>query len=129
MHPHLIFFDSSCGFCHSIVRFVLRHDKKELFIFAPLQGKTAKDFFHTIPNTIVLVENYKTPQQKISQSGRGALRILWLLGGIWKAIGWICFLPPILYNWIYRFIAKNRYKFFKAESFPIPEKHSSRFLL
>jgi predicted DCC family thiol-disulfide oxidoreductase YuxK len=110
-----------------VVQFLLKRDKKEIFIFAPLQGKTAAEKLKQLPDSIknldsiILIEDFGLPQEKISVLGQGAFRILWLLGGIWACVGWMSFLPPFLYDWGYRFIAKNRQRFFRQDICVIPD--------
>ena len=41
-NKHLIIFDGVCNFCNSSVNFIIKHDHKNTFIFAPLQSPTAK---------------------------------------------------------------------------------------
>ena len=38
----IIFFDGVCHMCNSAVDFFMKADKKRLFLFAPLQGETAR---------------------------------------------------------------------------------------
>ena len=38
-----IFFDGVCAMCNTFVNLALRIDRKQLFLFAPLQGTTAKE--------------------------------------------------------------------------------------
>ena len=45
----IILFDGVCNLCNSSVNFVIRHDKKNHFLFAPLQSEIGKK---------ILVENY-----------------------------------------------------------------------
>lgn len=132
---HLIFYDGQCGLCDKIVQFVLKQDKKKDFIFAPLQGATAAVVLKDLPadmkneDSLVLVENYQEPDQKFYLLGQGAFRICWLLGGAWPLLGWISFLPPFLYNWGYRIVARNRHRFFSSDSCVIPDRSSAaRFL-
>lgn len=131
MGKHLVFYDGSCGFCDHAVQFVLKHDQKEDFVFAPLQGTTAKSFLKEVPpeDSLVLIENYKSQTHSIYQLGKGAFRILWLLGGMWVLLGWIAFLPSFLYDWGYRLIARNRHRFFSKDVCPLPNpKQKDRFL-
>jgi predicted DCC family thiol-disulfide oxidoreductase YuxK len=121
--------------CDQIVQFILKHDKKEIFIFAPLQGKTAAEKLNQLPesyktlDSLILIEDFNLPHEKISVLGQGAFRILWLLGGAWALIGWMCFLPPFLYNWGYRLVAKNRHRFFPQNICVIPDPSmKDRFL-
>jgi len=135
MAKHLVFYDGECGFCDLIVQFILNQDSKELFDFAPLQGTTANQLLKQLPNemrnkdSLILIENYQSNDPHFYLLGKGALRILWLLGNVWSIPGIISFLPSFLYDWGYRLIAKNRHKFFKTRSCIIPTKErQQRFL-
>lgn len=122
---HLVFYDGVCGLCDQAVQFVLRHDKNDLFLFAPLQGETAKKY--DLPkdiDSIVLVENFGTHNEKLLVMGKAVFRICWLLGGFFTLIGWLSFLPSWLYDFGYRFVAKRRHIFFKNTSCVIPTKES-----
>lgn len=132
---HLLFYDGACGLCDHAVQFVLWADKKEQFVFAPLQGSTAKSFIKKLPpecrdaDSLILVENYQLPSQQFAILGKGALRICWLLGLPWSLIGWISYLPSFLYNWIYRLVARNRKSLFSEEKCFVPTpKNKKRFL-
>ncbi len=39
----LVLFDGVCNLCNSSVQFIIRNDKKNVFLFAPLQGKTGQE--------------------------------------------------------------------------------------
>jgi predicted DCC family thiol-disulfide oxidoreductase YuxK len=132
---HLLFYDGTCGMCHRAVQFLLKNDKNNIFVFAPLQGKTAadllKDWRIAFPNadTLVLVQNYCTDNPKIFAFGRGVLRTCWLLGGFWKIPGLISFLPSSLYDWIYKWVARHRFKWFEPKICLIPKTQDlNRFL-
>lgn len=132
---HLVFYDGECGFCDWVVRTLLKIDRKRIFAFAPLQGSTAKELLKDFPeaykslDSLVLIENYQSQQRTYYVLGQGAFRILWLVGGWWKLIGWIHFLPPFIYNFGYRFIAQNRHLILSKESCRIPSTEDrARFL-
>ena len=132
---HLMFYDGQCGLCDRIVQFLLRADRKEQFLFAPLQGTTAATVLKDLPDeyktvdSLVLVENYQQPDQRFYVMGRGAFRILWILGGWWMLLGWIAFLPPILYDWGYRMVARNRHRLFTGDVCELPDPNKrKRFL-
>lgn len=38
----IIFFDGICGMCNTFVNLILRVDRKQTFLFAQLQGSTAR---------------------------------------------------------------------------------------
>lgn len=115
---HLVFFDGECPLCHRAVRFVLEADKKESFLFSPLQGETAAYELRTFKegdphaDTLVLLQQYKTRNQKLYTEGRAVLRILWLLGGKYRFLGWMSFLPSGLFDFLYRHFAKRRHRLF-----------------
>ena len=39
----VIFFDGVCGMCNTFINLIIRIDRKQTFLFAPLQGSTARD--------------------------------------------------------------------------------------
>ncbi len=132
MRKHLVFYDGQCGFCDRAVSQLLRLDRKVLFVFAPLQGQTAKRFLGpggTSEETMVLIENFEGETPKMYLLGQAALRCLWLVGGIWTVPGLLSFLPKFLINPAYRFVARHRHRLFRKESCRIPDSEQmSRFL-
>lgn len=130
MTHHLIFYDGVCGLCDRTVQFVLERDTKKQFLFAPLQGTTAQKL--SLPrneDTVILIENYGASNQHTYILGNAALRILWLLGGVWLLPGLVSFLPSCCYDWVYRLVARNRHRLFPMDRCIIPPKqHNNRFL-
>lgn len=128
----VLFFDGWCNLCSGAVQFILRHDKKSLFLFASLQsvaGRTALQKLQAreahIPDSLVLY--YKG---KYYLQSRAVLRIALLLGGIWKlaVAGYV--LPPFIRDIVYGWVARHRYKWFgKRETCLVPgESIKHRFL-
>lgn len=126
---HVVFYDGACGFCDSIVQALIKVDKKGIFLFAPLQGITAAEKLQPLGDTVcsadslVLIENYNQPNESLLLYGKGALRILWLLGGTWALPGILSFMPGFLYNWLYYLVAKVRRKLMKAPQCIVPQAH------
>lgn len=120
----IVFFDGVCVMCNGLVDFIVRHDKKQLFLFAPLQGKTAQE---KIPlhaqelSTIVLLD-----EQGISTESDAIIHILAALGGVFSLVKVFKIVPKGLRDATYRFIAKNRYRWFGTQqcSLPSPLKRS-----
>jgi len=131
---HLVFYDGECGLCDKAVQFVLARDKAQDFDFAPLQGTTAAEMLKELPENIktadslILIENYKTPNRSLYIYGKGAFRICWLLGGAWSILGLLSFLPSILYDWGYRLVARNRHKLFATKCMVPSQQNKHRFL-
>ena len=119
----IILFDGVCNLCNSSVIKVIKHDKKEVFLFAPLQSEigqkiqkelnlNAKDM-----DSIILY----IPNQAYYKKSSAALRIMNEFGGLWKLTQIFRILPPAFNNIFYDIIAKNRYKWFgKKDSCMIP---------
>ena len=60
----IVLFDGDCHFCNSSVQFIIKHDHKGIYYFAPLQSKRAQVLLekHQISfdiNSLVLIENDK----------------------------------------------------------------------
>ena len=127
---HLIFFDGDCALCYRSVREILKADDKEIFVFAPLGGKTAKEILigpnahYAKEESLILIEDFRSDERRFWIRSRGAFRIYWLMGSYW--IGWLCFLPAWMGDWAYRWVAKHRHRL--RFGWERPEYQSERFL-
>lgn len=118
-----VFFDGVCNLCNGAVQFIIRHDKKSMYRFASLQSDFAKDILNKYqinitepPQSILLLRN-----GKIYSESSAALRIAQKLGGSWKLLSVFLIIPEFIANGMYRFVARNRYKWFgKRDSCMIP---------
>lgn len=110
---HLVFYDGACGLCDATVQFILKRDAHDLFVFAPLGGETAKKYLNTDPalDSVVLIENFKTDPKTYVRS-QAVFRILKALDGVYTIPGLLSYLPSTLFDFGYRFVAKNRHKWF-----------------
>jgi predicted DCC family thiol-disulfide oxidoreductase YuxK len=117
MHEHLIFFDAECPLCHRAVQHILEIDQKRRFIFAPLEGETARAIltgplqFYRKANTLVLLENYQSTEREFWIRSKSILRVYWLVGNGWQFIGWLSFLPSWIGDLFYSWVAKHRHQF------------------
>mgnify|MGYP006201101683 CR=1 FL=1 len=118
----VIFFDGVCNLCNGAVQFVIEHDRKSYFKFAALQSefaaKTLVDFDLKVSHgdSFVLLENGRVYEQSTA-----ALRVSKKLRGLWPLLYVFIIVPPFLRNAVYKFIARNRYKWFgKQESCWVP---------
>lgn len=116
---HLILFDDTCPLCHKAVTHIISIDKKKLFLFSPLIGKTAasvlkgKQATFIKKNTLVLIENYQT-SSRISIRSKAIFRIYSYIGRGYRLLGLLAFCP-ILFDPIYRLIAYHRHKLKKQK--------------
>jgi predicted DCC family thiol-disulfide oxidoreductase YuxK len=126
----IVFFDGYCILCNGFVDFLLKVDKKQILSFASLQGETAKNVLsaaHTEKTDSVI---FKGDQNSISVKSGAVINILFSLGGLWKISRYMRFIPANLLDYIYDFIAKNRFKWFgKRNACRIPnESEKGRIL-
>jgi predicted DCC family thiol-disulfide oxidoreductase YuxK len=135
-HP-IVLYDGVCGLCNRAVQFILRHDRKNIFRFASLQSPLAARILtrhgadpSDLDTMYVVLDPEKNNESMLSRSD-AALQILRLLGGFWGAAARVfVWIPRPLRDWVYRGVARNRYKVFgRYESCPIPSAATrARFL-
>jgi predicted DCC family thiol-disulfide oxidoreductase YuxK len=112
---HIILFDDRCSLCWRSVNKVLAWDKKKKFRFTPLRDEISKAVLKNRwkelknANTLILIENYLSKEPRIWIRGRAVMRIFWLLGGAWKLLGWIAFIPYGV-DPLYTLIANRRHR-------------------
>ena len=113
-HKQLILFDGVCNLCNSSVNYVIKHDKGNIFMFAPLQSDTGKKIINKYnldtsqTDSILLYSEGK--ELKIKSSA--ALEIASKLGFPRNLISVFYIVPPVIRNWVYDFIAKHRYQWY-----------------
>ena len=117
----VVYFDGVCGLCNRFVNFVLNQDKARAFRFAPLQGVTAREKLGpNFPNELRSILFVDTTD--VHQKSTAVLRILTGLGGIWSVFRIFFLIPRTPRDWVYDFIARNRYRWFgKSEFCRMPE--------
>lgn len=121
-HTAIVLFDGVCNFCNSSVNFIIRHDKKAHFKFAPIQSEIGKVLCEKFEidvqkiDSIILIEN---DQFNIKSSA--ILRITKKLNGTYPLLFGFIIIPRFVRDAAYDLIARNRYKWFgKKESCMIP---------
>ena len=125
----VIFFDGECNLCNSAVQYVIRHDKKEQFLFAPLQSDAGRQVLQlmpgNIPDSFILYHN-----GKIYIKSSAALQTAWLLGGWRTGLYAFIIVPRLLRDAVYNLVARNRYRLFgRRDSCMVPtEELKARFL-
>jgi predicted DCC family thiol-disulfide oxidoreductase YuxK len=118
----IVLFDGVCKFCNAGVNFILDHDTRRRFRFAPLQseaGQAILRHFHLRTDdfdTMILVENGRTYGRSSA-----ALRIARQLGGVWALFTVLFAVPPFLRDGAYDLLARHRYRWFgKTDSCRVP---------
>ncbi len=125
----IIFYDGVCGLCNRSVDFILRHDKRRQFLFAPLQGETAgkileKEFAEDISSFILYANGKKYFKST------AALQVAKKIGGPFY-LGVIFYIVPGFFrDFIYDSVAARRYSWFGRKEICriIPEEEKKFFL-
>jgi predicted DCC family thiol-disulfide oxidoreductase YuxK len=129
-HP-IVLFDGVCNLCNGAVQLILRHDPAGRFRFASLQSPAGEELQTRLGidpkalDSILLIEG-----ERCYRESDAALRIAAGMSGAWKALGVLRVIPRPLRDPVYRWIARNRYRWFgKQETcwLPTPELRG-RFL-
>ncbi len=112
----VVLFDGVCNLCSSSVQFIIKHDKKNQFLFGSLQGDAGQHYLKkfklpaTVFNSFMMVED-----ETLYTRSTAALRMLKHLGGTWSFLYGFIIVPPFIRDGIYNLVAKNRYKWFGKE--------------
>jgi len=126
-HP-VILFDGVCNLCSAAVQFVIKHDRRQHFRFASLQGDFGQQVLaaNQLPaqhfDSFILLEN-----ERIYTRSAAALRVVKQLDGGWSLLYALTIVPPFIRNGVYDIVARKRYQWFgKKEAcwIPTPELKS-----
>ena len=128
----LLLFDGVCNLCNSSVQYVIKHDKNNVFLFTALQSEVGQNIIkhYNIDTSRVDSILLYTPGKGIQYKSTAALKVASQLGFPINLLTIFLIVPKVIRNWVYDFIAKNRYKWFGKKDacmIPTPEL-KSKFL-
>ena len=119
----IILFDGVCNLCDASVHYVIKHDKNDLFRFVALQSDLGQRIVKHIGinpihiDSIILYE----PEVAYYYKSSAALEIAKGLEGIFTLATLFQILPTVLRDYVYDYVAKNRYKWYgKKEACLVP---------
>ena len=130
-HFTTVLFDGHCNLCSGSVKFIIRWDRHRRFHFASLQsevGRRIVEQFGGNPadiETILLLED-----GRLYDRSSAALRIARRLGFPLPLFSALLVVPAPLRDLVYRWIARNRYRWFgRTDACMVPtDELRSRFL-
>jgi predicted DCC family thiol-disulfide oxidoreductase YuxK len=148
---HLVLFDGVCGLCDRLVQFLLRHDRRAVFVFAPLQSEVGQRMVaahagwtrHLTGDqesaraervrpltTFYVIANWRTSEPRALRKSDAALFVARELGWPWKALCAARIVPKVLRDAVYDIVARTRYRVFgRVDQCLIPRaEHRSRFV-
>jgi len=133
MEAPVVLFDGVCNLCSASVQFIIDRDPNSVFRFASLQSEAGRrvlaEIGHTLPEgdpeSVLLVEN-----GQLYERSDAALRIAKKLQSPLRFTALLLALPHVLRDPAYKFIARNRYRWFgKATECRLPTPQlRARFL-
>jgi predicted DCC family thiol-disulfide oxidoreductase YuxK len=127
----VILFDGVCNLCNGLVNWIIDRDKKNLFRFSSLQSNFGLETVKKINlagnymDTVVYLDDETSYTESAA-----ILHIFKDLGGLYSALFIFIIVPSFLRNFVYRIVARNRYKWFGRQEtcrVPTPEL-KSKFL-
>lgn len=113
----ILFIDGQCLLCNTFVKFILKNDRKDQFVFTHLQKNQTPDTPYL--NTVVLeYQGIKYYKSDVS------VEVFKMMGGWWKILSVLINLfPKYVRDFWYDLIAKYRYKIWgKSESCILPDE-------
>lgn len=123
----IVLFDGHCHLCNHSVDFLIRNNSRQNLKFASLQSDCARRLLEDYGSetlldrldSVVFIE-----RGRVYTHSEAALAIARSLDGVWPLLSVFLLLPRPLRDAAYRFVARNRYRWFgKSETcrMPTPE--------
>lgn len=142
----IILFDGICNLCNASVNFIIDHDPKKQFQFVSLQSSFAQDLIsdetknyqlYTQKGLFSLNSEIRKELSELNSivyfengilftKSDAVFRIVAQLDGFYKLLAFAKILPASFRNFLYDYIAKNRYLWFgKSDSCRMPNSKLS----
>jgi predicted DCC family thiol-disulfide oxidoreductase YuxK len=125
-NKRIVFYDGYCILCSRLIRFLMKKDKRDLFSFTTLDKIKDYEWIMTLsgnlklPDSIVYLRN-----SKMYVYSDAAIQVLIDLGGAWKLVGIFYIIPKGIRDFVYKLIARYRYRIFgKSNSCYLPVQNS-----
>lgn len=109
----IVLFDGICNLCNGAVQFIIKRDQHKKFMFASLQSSFGQSQLlksgldpSSLQSMIVIHNGI------VFQQSDAALNIVKNLDGWWPSLFLFRFIPKVIRDAIYAFIARYRYQLF-----------------
>lgn len=128
----VLLYDGDCGMCSALVQFVLAHESEALFRFVALQSSEGIRLAtrHGVPNdlsTAAVVFRKSGPgdtedTERVLLRSDAILFVFRRLRQPWRALGSLTWVPRTIRDAVYRFVARNRLRWFgQPDSCVLPD--------
>jgi predicted DCC family thiol-disulfide oxidoreductase YuxK len=108
----VVFFDGVCGLCNGFIQFIFDVDKGQAFQVAALQGKTAEATLDAESRAVLSTIVVRDAHGKFLKKSDAVFYVLGTIGGLWRVVSWLRFLPRPLRDHGYALVARLRYRLF-----------------
>jgi predicted DCC family thiol-disulfide oxidoreductase YuxK len=127
----IILFDGVCSLCDSSVQLIIKHDEKDVFRFVAMQSELGQQILNHIGVDTKSIDSILLYEPGIAYyyKAEAIMKISKNMNSWYPIVSYFSFLGKSA-NFIYDFVAKNRYKWYgKKESCMIPTPElKSKFL-
>ena len=128
---HILLFDGVCNLCNGTVQFLIWADRRKKLRFASLQSEPGQQLLHHFRYSGPALQSVVFCKgDKLFTHSRAILEVFRLMGFPWSILFIFIIVPRPMRDFIYKWIAQNRYRWFgKKETcwLPTPELRQ-RFL-
>jgi len=130
----VLLYDGDCGFCSSVVRFVLEHERTETLRFAPLKGSVASRIISNnneldgIDSVVWVDRDDSGAPERILVRSAAALKLASYLGGGWRLLAAFWIVPRPVRDSIYDLIARHRHRVICRQCAAVTADTRHRFL-
>lgn len=127
----IVVFDGNCVLCSANAQFILRHDRRGVFLLTTMQSEAGNGLYRrfgidpTNPETFIIAKGDECLRQS------DAVLDIWAnLDWPWRALTVFRLVPRPIRDWLYRLVARNRYRVFgRRDTCWVPSKEQSERIL
>ncbi|MGA2778125.1 MAG: thiol-disulfide oxidoreductase DCC family protein [Steroidobacteraceae bacterium] len=117
LHARIIVFDGICHLCCGWVRFLSRHPVEPAFQHVSMQSPEGRALLVEYgidpddPDTFLVLD-----QGRSFTDSEAVIHTIAALGGLWRLSAAARIVPRAWRDWLYRLLARNRYRWFGRRS-------------
>ena len=127
---NIIVFDGVCNFCNRVVQIIIRHDPSAQIHFTAQQTEAGEKLLHQYSIKESISSVVFITKGAVYYQSDAVIEIAKLLTGWPSVFKYTIIVPRFFRNYIYQFIAANRYRLFgKQDQCMVPkEEDKKRFI-
>lgn len=112
VNEHIILYDADCNLCNASVRFLLKHDAKNLLTFVPLNSVESRSVLKKVGVDFIMKNTvYFIHHQRAYVKSTAILKALSVLRFPVNLLVIFLVVPRFIRDYFYEIVARNRYFF------------------